>query len=37
MKSPAQGNGGITVAGGFQEKGICHTEGRDLVGMIVMG
>lgn len=37
MKSPGQGSGGITVAGGFQEKGICHTEGHNLVGMMVMG
>lgn len=37
LKSPSQASGRITVDGGFQEKGIFHTGGHDLVGVMVMG
>ena len=33
----AQGGGGVTVPGDFQENGKCGTEGHGLTGMVGMG
>jgi len=33
----AQGGGGVTIPGGFQEKDGCGTEGHGLVGVMVLG
>ena len=35
--STSQGGGGVTVSGGVQEMCGYGTEGRDLVGTVVMG
>lgn len=37
MKLDAYGGGGVTIPTGVQEKSGCGTEGRCLVGMVVMG
>lgn len=39
LEEAALGGGGVTIAGGYQEKCGCETQGRGLVGhvLVVLG
>lgn len=37
MEQGAQGGGGVTILGGFQETWKCGTQGHALVGKVGMG